>query len=59
MPAEEVELRVFGNGKYIGRFMLDPVPGSMPDRQALLVAVTLADQAGAAMDLSPRSAKAT
>ena len=50
MPAEEVELRLFGNGRYIGRFMLDPTPGSRPSRQALLVAVTLADQAGAAMD---------
>ncbi|GAA2250631.1 MULTISPECIES: hypothetical protein [Kitasatospora] len=50
MPAEEVELRLFDNGRYIGRFMLDPVPGSMPGRQVLLVAVTLADQAGAALD---------
>lgn len=57
MPAEAVELRVFGSGRYIGRFLLDPVPGSTPSRQALLVAVTLADQAGAALDGLARSAK--
>ncbi|MGW3044309.1 DUF4118 domain-containing protein [Kitasatospora sp. NPDC001159] len=50
MPAEDVELRVFANGKYVGRFMLTPAPGSVPDRQSLLVAVTLADQAGAALE---------
>ncbi|WP_259316389.1 DUF4118 domain-containing protein [Kitasatospora xanthocidica] len=53
LPAEEVELRVFGgNGRYIGRYLLDPAPGSRPDRQTLLVAVTLADQAGAALENS-------
>lgn len=56
MPASEVELRVFA-GRYIGRFLLDPVPGSTPSRQALLVAVTLADQAGAALAGLARSAK--
>ncbi|MGW2377394.1 DUF4118 domain-containing protein [Kitasatospora sp. NPDC001683] len=58
MPGEEVELRVFGNGRYIGRFMLDAVPGSKPGRQALLVAVTLADQAGAALETSTRPVRA-
>ncbi|WP_329468476.1 hypothetical protein [Streptomyces sp. NBC_01431] len=57
MPAEEVELRLFGNGRYIGRFMLDPIPGSIPTRQALLVAVTLTDQAGRAMDALSRPVK--
>ena len=28
LPAEEIELRVFGNGQYYGRFMLTPKPGS-------------------------------
>lgn len=46
LPEEEVELRVFGNGQYYGRFMLTPKPGSRPSLQARLVAVTLADQAG-------------
>jgi hypothetical protein len=46
LPAEEIELRTFGNGQYYGRFMLKPRPGSKPSQQARLVAVTLADQAG-------------
>lgn len=46
LPEEEVELRVFGNSQYYGRFMLTPKPGSRPSLQARLVAVTLADQAG-------------
>jgi Domain of unknown function (DUF4118) len=45
---EEIELRVFGNGQYFGRFMMRPKPGSRPSLQARLVAVTLADQAGRA-----------
>jgi K+-sensing histidine kinase KdpD len=48
LPAEEIELRTFGNGRYFGRFMLAPKPGSRPSLQARLVAVTLADQAGRA-----------
>jgi hypothetical protein len=52
LPAEEIELRTFGNGQYRGRFMLAPKPGSRPSLQARLVAVTLADQAGRAF--SPR-----
>ncbi len=50
LPGEEVELRLFGSGRYIGRFMLEPTPGTVPSAQARLVAVTLADQAGAALD---------
>jgi Domain of unknown function (DUF4118) len=49
LPAEEIELRTFGNGQYYGRFMLKPKPGSKPSLQARLVAVTLADQAGRAL----------
>jgi hypothetical protein len=49
MPAEEIELRTFGNGQYYGRFMLTPTPGSKPTQQARLVAVTLADLAGRAL----------
>ncbi|AZP23062.1 DUF4118 domain-containing protein [Streptomyces aquilus] len=47
---EEVELRVYGNGRYQGRFMLTPGPEALPPLQARLVAVTLADQTGAALD---------
>ncbi|WP_433438401.1 DUF4118 domain-containing protein [Nonomuraea sp. CA-141351] len=50
LPDTEVELRTFGNGRFLGRFMLDPTPGAKPSLQARLVAVTLADQAGAAID---------
>lgn len=49
MPAEEVELRTFGNGQYFGRFMVTPRPGSKPSLQARLVAVTLPDLAGRAL----------
>ncbi|WP_308404241.1 MULTISPECIES: DUF4118 domain-containing protein [Streptomyces] len=49
-PEAEIELRAYGNGHYFGRFMLDPAPGPMPALKARLVAVTLADQAGAALD---------
>ena len=52
LPAEEIELRTFGNGQYFGRFMLKAKPGSMPSLQARLVAVTLADQAGRAFGAS-------
>jgi glutamate synthase domain-containing protein 3 len=48
LPAEEIELRTFGNGQYFGRFMLMARPGSGPSLQARLVAVTLAGQAGQA-----------
>jgi hypothetical protein len=53
LPAEEIELRVFGSGQYYGRFMLKSRPGSRPSLQARLVAVTLADQAGRALGASP------
>ncbi|MFE9096939.1 DUF4118 domain-containing protein [Streptomyces sp. NPDC007264] len=49
-PAGEIELRTYGNGRYLGRFMLTPGPGPVPPLQARLVAVTLADQTGAALD---------
>jgi hypothetical protein len=48
LPGEDIELRVFRNGQYYGRFMLTPQPGARPSRQARLVAVTLAGQAGRA-----------
>ncbi|MDP9866918.1 MULTISPECIES: DUF4118 domain-containing protein [Streptosporangium] len=51
-PDTEVELRTFGNGRFYGRFMLKPTPGRVPPLQARLVAVTLADQAGSALDIA-------
>jgi hypothetical protein len=52
LPADEIELRTYGNGQYYGRFMLKAKPGSRPPLQARLVAVTLADQAGRAFGTS-------
>jgi hypothetical protein len=39
-----LELRVFGNGQYYGRFLMGPSPGARPTTQARLVAVALAEQ---------------
>ena len=52
LPAQEIELRTFGNGQYYGRFMLQARPGSRPSLQARLVAVTLAGQAGQAFGVT-------
>ncbi len=52
LPAEDIELRVFSNGQYYGRFMLKPRSGTKPSLQARLVAVTLANQAGRALGAS-------
>ena len=49
LPGGEIELRVFGSGRYYGRFMMRPKPDSRPSLQARLVAVTLAEQAGRAL----------
>ncbi len=49
LPDEEIELRVFGNGRFYGRFMLRPTPATAPSLQARLVAVTLADQVAIAL----------
>jgi hypothetical protein len=46
LPGEAIELRVFGGGRYHGRFMMRATPGSRPSLQARLAAVTLADRAG-------------
>jgi len=46
LPPEEFELLVYSNGQYYGRFMLKARPGSRPSPRALMVAVTLAQQAG-------------
>jgi K+-sensing histidine kinase KdpD len=56
-PSGEIELRTFSNGEYCGRYMLAPAPGSRASRQARLVAVTLADQAGRAIGASRQPAR--
>ena len=55
LPDEEVELRAFAGGRFIGRFMVRPTPGATPSLQARLTAVTLADRAGSALDAAERS----
>ncbi|MET8400326.1 DUF4118 domain-containing protein [Streptomyces sp900116325] len=55
-PDGEIELRAGAQGHYVGRYMLDPTPGTVPTLQARLVAVTLADQAGSALDTAGRPA---
>jgi K+-sensing histidine kinase KdpD len=47
-----VELLAESAGRLQGRFLMQPGPGEIPSREQLLVAVALADQAGAA--LAPR-----
>jgi len=50
-PPGEIELRASVGAHYLGRFMLRPAPGSIPPPlQARLVAVSLADHVGAALD---------
>ncbi|MEV6766696.1 hypothetical protein AB0N16_39950 [Streptomyces sp. NPDC051105] len=45
-PEGEIELRAYGNGHCLGRFMLTPGSGPVPPLQARLVAVTPADRTG-------------
>ena len=45
LPAE-LDLRVFGNGQYYGRFLMRPRPDARPAARARLVAVALAEQVG-------------
>jgi hypothetical protein len=45
LPAE-LELRVFGNGRYYGRFVMRARPWARPALRARLVAVALAEQVG-------------
>ncbi|MET9888201.1 DUF4118 domain-containing protein [Streptomyces sp. NPDC006430] len=58
-PDVETELRVVGGGHYYGRFLLDPFPGRpLPPEEARLVAVSMAAQAGAALDTADLSHQA-
>ncbi|SHL41776.1 DUF4118 domain-containing protein [Streptomyces yunnanensis] len=50
LPPEEVELRVSRGGRFHGRFLLQGAPGATPPLAARLVAVTLANQVGAAYE---------
>ncbi|WP_438489841.1 DUF4118 domain-containing protein [Streptomyces sp. S186] len=50
LPDEEIELRVNRGGRFHGRFLLRAAPGAAPPLAARLVAVTLANQVGAAFE---------
>ncbi len=56
-PQQEIELRASAGGRFQGRFMLTPAQEAHPDLQARLVAVTLADQAAAALDATGPSSQ--
>lgn len=59
LPASGVELPVFGNGVLMGRFVLEPTPGSGVSLEQRVMAVAIANQVGAALAASapdgPRS----
>ncbi len=49
LPAEGVELPVYGRGQQLGRFVLEPTPGVGVSLEQRVVAVAVADQVGAAL----------
>ena len=49
LPAAGVELLVMGRGRLLGRFVLDPTPGTGVSLEQRVVAVALADQVGAVL----------
>ena len=56
LPGPEIELLVSHRGQALGRFILTPTPGFEVPLQPRVVAVALADQAGAALRPRLRSA---
>jgi hypothetical protein len=56
LPGNEVELLVQSRGYDLGRFVMVPTSGWSVPTKRLLVAVAIADQAGAALTLQRRSA---
>jgi hypothetical protein len=56
MPGKEVTLVVEHQRRRLGRYVLTAVPGSPVTREQLVAAVTLADQAGAALGLEAAAA---
>lgn len=49
LPPEGVELPVLGRGQVVGRFVLEPTPGSGVSLEERVVAIAIADQVGAAL----------
>lgn len=56
LPGKEVTLVVEHQRRHLGRYVLVAVPGSPVTREQLVAAVTLADQAGAALGLEATAA---
>jgi hypothetical protein len=52
-PDPEIDLPVWVGTEVVGRFRMTLRPGSCPDREQLLAAVGMAEQAGAALAASP------
>ena len=55
LPREGVALPVLSRGRPVGRFVLTPTPGVGVSLERRIVAVALADQAGAALNPAERS----
>jgi hypothetical protein len=49
LPAEGVDLPVYGRGQQLGRFVLDPTLGVGVGLEQLVVAVAVADQVGSVL----------
>jgi hypothetical protein len=56
LPGPELDLPVESQGRTLGRFVLDPTPALPVSHRKRLVAVALADQVGAALQRTLRSA---
>jgi len=56
LPGKQITLFVAHRGRLLGRYVLMAEPGTRVTREQLLAAVTLADQAGAALALQSKSA---
>jgi K+-sensing histidine kinase KdpD len=52
LPGPSVELPVFAQGRFGGRFVLDPTPGVPISFERRIVAVALADQVGASLAMN-------
>ncbi len=49
LPGRELELQVYSQGRQLGRFLVEPTPGSPIPLERRVVAVAIADQVGSAL----------
>jgi K+-sensing histidine kinase KdpD len=49
LPGRELELRIYSQGRQLGRFLMEPTPGWPISLQRRVVAVAVADQVGSAL----------